>query len=62
MGGGVLAFGDRMGGLGEQLARDMVERLAPSELAFIRRTNDQTFNNSFYLSRALSIYYYFNSK
>ncbi|MDE0941148.1 MAG: hypothetical protein OSB58_01765 [Alphaproteobacteria bacterium] len=29
VGGGVLAFGDRMGGLGEQLARDMVERLAP---------------------------------
>jgi citrate synthase len=27
VGGGVLAFGDRMGGLGEQLARLMVERL-----------------------------------
>ncbi len=28
VGGGILAFGDRMGGLGEQLARLMVERLA----------------------------------
>jgi citrate synthase len=29
VGGGILAFGDRMGGLGEQLARLMAERLAP---------------------------------
>lgn len=28
IGGGILAFGDRMGGLGEQLARRMVERLS----------------------------------
>jgi len=28
VGGGILAFGDRMGGLGEQLAKLMVERLA----------------------------------
>ena len=28
VGGGIIAFGDRMGGLGEQLARLMVERLA----------------------------------
>jgi citrate synthase len=27
VGGGILAFGDRMGGLGEQLARAMAERL-----------------------------------
>jgi citrate synthase len=30
--GGVLSFGDRMGGLGEQLARLMVERLAALEI------------------------------
>ena len=29
--GGVLAFGDRMGGLGEQLAQIMVEHLAPHD-------------------------------
>lgn len=29
IGAGVTAFGDRMGGLGEQMARMMVERLAP---------------------------------
>ena len=29
VGGGILAFGDRMGGLGEQLAKLMVEHLAP---------------------------------
>jgi citrate synthase len=29
VGGGIIAFGDRMGGLGEQLARAMAERLAP---------------------------------
>ncbi|HJQ58036.1 MAG TPA: citryl-CoA lyase [Vineibacter sp.] len=29
VGGGILAFGDRMGGLGEQLARLMAEALAP---------------------------------
>jgi citrate synthase len=33
VGGGVLAFGDRMGGLGEQLARLMAERLATRETA-----------------------------
>lgn len=33
VGAGVLAFGDRMGGLGEQLARLMVERLAHLERA-----------------------------
>lgn len=31
--GGVLAFGDRMGGLGEQLARLMVERLSARDAA-----------------------------
>ncbi len=31
VGGGVLAFGDRMGGLGEQLAKTMVEHLAPHD-------------------------------
>lgn len=29
VGGGILAFGDRMGGLGEQLAKLMAERLGP---------------------------------
>ena len=31
VGAGVLSFGDRMGGLGEQLARTMVEHLAPHD-------------------------------
>jgi citrate synthase len=33
VGGGILAFGDRMGGLGEQLAKLMSERLAPLDPA-----------------------------
>ena len=44
VGGGVLAFGDRMGGLGEQLAQQMVERLTPYDPAN-SEIDDQTLND-----------------